>query len=60
MNKNDVNRRLTLWAVTFFSIAVILFFYFKAPLLPLLLAGISTFCIVVVRYFSEQQKRKNL
>lgn len=54
MNDNNLNKKLITWAATFLCVAVLLFFYFHAPILPILLAGAGTLLIVL---FQNSKKK---
>ncbi|GEM_PF-3956808 len=56
MNKIDLRKILVPWLASFAFAALILFFYFKAPLMPILLAGVATGVITFVRYFLSKKQ----
>ena len=49
MNPNDEMKRLSLWLLSFLVVAIAMYFYFHAPLLPIVLAGVLTFMITLLR-----------
>ncbi len=55
MNKPGLKNKLSLWAVSFILAAILLFFYFHAPLLPILLAGIGTLALVLFRHYKSSR-----
>ena len=44
-----MKRKITLWLASYLVASVLLLFYFHAPLVPLLIAGLATFLITLRR-----------
>jgi len=47
--KKEISRSLKVWAFSFSVAGIILFFYFKAPIIPIILAGIGTLILVLLQ-----------
>ena len=45
----STRRTLRLWVGSFLVIAVVLFCYFGAPVLPVLIAGVLTLAVTLIR-----------
>ena len=48
-NKNFLNRKIVVWLASFSLVAIVLIFYFKAPPFPIILAGLITLTITLVK-----------
>ncbi len=54
-NQADLRKSLVLWLGSFIVTGLLLFFYFGAPLIPILLAGALTGLVAFFRYFRSKK-----
>ena len=60
VSQRRLGRDLALWFGSFLLAAVALVVYFRAPIVPLVLAGGLTLAITVVRHRHSAQKKRPL
>ena len=54
--ENGFTRKLVLWFGSYLAAAILLFFYFKAPLFPLLLGGLLTLALTWIKWVKRSDR----
>lgn len=56
-DKPNLNRKLTLWLMSFLVISSCLVFLFQVALIPILLGGGLVLIIVLIRHYSQSKSQ---